>query len=107
MILLRKDLYTELNFKIKMAESTLQSYVLRTKSIEEKDFQRKVSELGSQLEGIVIVDAEDKYALVRYGGPVEDLYQALGYSNKEVVITLERDYSLPDTKQVVSKKAVE
>lgn len=81
--------------RIKMTELISPSYVLRTRTIPEKDFQKKVSELGSQLEDIVVVNVEGKNALVRYPGSVEELYQALGYSKKEIVITPEIYLPLP------------
>ena len=65
-----------------MPKSTLPEYVIRTKIIKEGEFHTKISEL----EGLVIVDKSDKMVQVKYKGTVEDLYQALGYSKKEVII---------------------
>jgi len=84
-----------------MLEPTLQDYVLRTRTVKEEEFHQRISEL----EGLVIVGAHGKNAQVKYQGSVEELYQALGYSEKEVIIEPLRNIPLPTQPgPVISKK---
>ncbi len=81
-------------------------YIIRIRNSEIKTTTGEVLTLDTLLQQIKdvggkVVDDGLKSALIDYDGTIHDLYQALQYGRKDILIFPLMDYKLPDQKKSV------